>query len=99
MIDPNGDRSLPPPSQPDPDQYVHVVEIRKYCIVVRGVEEHQTGAVNSHEIITMGTAAVDYLKESMHGNGSQQAQRIMISRTVNLEAKKRAAKKLCGIEE
>ena len=50
------------------------------------------------ENITLGTAAVGYLTESMHGAGSPQAQRIMISRTVNLEEKKRAAKKLCGIE-
>lgn len=51
------------------------------------------------ENLTLGTAAVGYLTESMHGAGSPQAQRIMISRTVNLEVKKRAAKKLCGIEE
>jgi len=35
----------------------------------------------------------------MHGAGSPQAQQIMISRLVNIEEKKRAAKKLCGIEE
>jgi 4-hydroxybutyryl-CoA dehydratase/vinylacetyl-CoA-Delta-isomerase len=51
------------------------------------------------ENMTLGTAAVGYLKESMHGAGSPQAQRIMISRRVNIEEKKRAAKKLCGIEE
>ena len=54
--------------------------------------------MNSHEIITMGTATVDYLKESMHGNGSPQAQRIIISRTMNLEEKERGARMLCGIE-
>jgi 4-hydroxybutyryl-CoA dehydratase/vinylacetyl-CoA-Delta-isomerase len=51
------------------------------------------------ENLTLGTAAVGYLTESMHGAGSPQAQRIMISRNVNLEEKKRAAKKLCGIED
>jgi 4-hydroxybutyryl-CoA dehydratase/vinylacetyl-CoA-Delta-isomerase len=51
------------------------------------------------ENMTLGTAAVGYLTESMHGAGSPQAQRIMISRLVNMEEKKRAAKKLCGIEE
>jgi 4-hydroxybutyryl-CoA dehydratase/vinylacetyl-CoA-Delta-isomerase len=35
----------------------------------------------------------------MHGAGSPQAQRIMISRNVNMEEKKRAAKKLCGIDD
>jgi 4-hydroxybutyryl-CoA dehydratase/vinylacetyl-CoA-Delta-isomerase len=51
------------------------------------------------ENLTLGTAAVGYLTESMHGAGSPQAQRIMISRNVNMEEKKRAAKKLCGIDD
>ena len=51
------------------------------------------------ENITLGAAAVGYLTESMHGAGSPQAQRIMISRQVNLAQKQRAAKKLCGIKE
>lgn len=49
------------------------------------------------ENITMGTAAVGYLAESMHGAGSPQAQRIMISRLVNMEAKKDRARKLSGV--
>jgi 4-hydroxybutyryl-CoA dehydratase/vinylacetyl-CoA-Delta-isomerase len=51
------------------------------------------------ENMTLGTAAVGYLTESMHGAGSPQAQRIMISRLVNMAEKQRAAKKLCGIDE
>ena len=51
------------------------------------------------ENLTLGTAAVGYLTESIHGAGSPQAQRIMISRNVNVDEKKRAAKKLCGIED
>jgi 4-hydroxybutyryl-CoA dehydratase/vinylacetyl-CoA-Delta-isomerase len=47
----------------------------------------------------MGTAAVGYLTESMHGAGSPQAQRIMIARQVNLKQKQKVAKQLCGIEE
>lgn len=58
MTDPKGDRSLPPHRQPDPDQYVHVVEERKQGIVVRGAKAHQTGAVNSHEVIVMPTIAM-----------------------------------------
>ncbi|MBW1798653.1 MAG: 4-hydroxyphenylacetate 3-hydroxylase family protein [Deltaproteobacteria bacterium] len=58
MTDPKGDRSLPPHRQPDPDQYVHVVEERKEGIVVRGAKAHQTGAVNSHEVIVMPTIAM-----------------------------------------
>jgi 4-hydroxybutyryl-CoA dehydratase/vinylacetyl-CoA-Delta-isomerase len=51
------------------------------------------------ENLTLGTAAVGYLTESMHGAGSPQAQRIMISRQVNLAEKQKWAKKLCGIDE
>lgn len=58
MTDPKGDRSLPPHKQPDPDQYVHVVEEKENGIVVRGAKAHQTGAVNSHEIIVMPTIAM-----------------------------------------
>jgi 4-hydroxybutyryl-CoA dehydratase / vinylacetyl-CoA-Delta-isomerase len=49
------------------------------------------------ENLTLGTAAVGYLTESMHGAGSPQAQRIMISRLVDLKEKQRKAKRLCGI--
>jgi 4-hydroxybutyryl-CoA dehydratase/vinylacetyl-CoA-Delta-isomerase len=51
------------------------------------------------ENITMGCGAVAYLTESMHGAGSPQAQRIMISRLVDLEHRKDLAEKLCGIQE
>jgi 4-hydroxybutyryl-CoA dehydratase/vinylacetyl-CoA-Delta-isomerase len=51
------------------------------------------------ENMTLGAAAVSYLTESMHGAGSPQAQRIMISRLVDMEEKKQAARRLCGIEE
>ena len=50
------------------------------------------------ENITLGTAAVGYRTESMHGAGSPQAQRIMISRQGNLEQKKALAKALAGIK-
>ncbi len=58
MTDPKGDRSLAPSKQPDPDAYLHVVEERSDGIVVRGAKAHQTGAVNSHEIIVMPTSAM-----------------------------------------
>jgi 4-hydroxybutyryl-CoA dehydratase/vinylacetyl-CoA-Delta-isomerase len=51
------------------------------------------------ENITLGTAAVGYLTESMHGAGSPQAQRIMIARQVNLKEKQKAAKSLCAIND
>ena len=50
------------------------------------------------ENMTMGTAAVGYLSESMHGAGSPQAQRIMISRQGNLAMKKQLAKAIARID-
>jgi len=58
MTDPKGDRSLRPAQQPDPDQYLHVVKETKDGVVVRGCKVHQTGAVNSHEIVAMPTRAM-----------------------------------------
>jgi len=49
------------------------------------------------ENLTLGSAAVGYLTESMHGAGSPQAQRIMISHLVDLKGKQRRSKMLCGI--
>ena len=51
------------------------------------------------ENLTLGTAAVGYLTESMHGAGSPQAQRIMIGRKINMAQKKKAAMALCGISD
>ncbi len=59
MTDPKGDRSKSPADQPDPDQYVRVVERRDDGIVIRGAKIHMTGAVNSHEILVMPTTAMD----------------------------------------
>jgi Aromatic ring hydroxylase len=50
------------------------------------------------ETMTMGSISVGYLTESMHGAGSPQAQRIVISRLANLEAKKALARRICGID-
>ena len=59
MTDPKGDRSKSPADQPDPDQYVHVVDRREDGIVIRGAKLHMTGSVNSHEILVMPTTAMD----------------------------------------
>jgi 4-hydroxybutyryl-CoA dehydratase/vinylacetyl-CoA-Delta-isomerase len=58
MTDAKGDRSLAPHAQTDADSYLHIVERRTDGIVVRGAKAHQTGAVNSHEIIVMPTIAM-----------------------------------------
>lgn len=51
------------------------------------------------ENLCLGTAAVGYRTESMHGAGSPQAQRIMISRQGNLAMKKELAKTLAHVTE
>lgn len=53
MTDPKGDRSKKPSEQHDPDLYVRVVEERTDGIIVRGAKMHQTGAINSHQILVM----------------------------------------------
>lgn len=58
MTDPKGDRSLPPHAQADPDLYLRVVERRADGVVVRGAKAHQTGAINSHEIVVMPTVSM-----------------------------------------
>ncbi len=55
MTDPKGDRCLAPHKQTDPDLFCTWWRRRKDGIVVRGAKAHQTGAVNSHEIIVMPT--------------------------------------------
>lgn len=58
MTDPKGDRGLAPHAQEDPDLYLRVVERREDGIVVRGAKAHQTGAINSQEMIVMPTVSM-----------------------------------------
>ncbi|HEY6881267.1 MAG TPA: 4-hydroxyphenylacetate 3-hydroxylase N-terminal domain-containing protein [Polyangiales bacterium] len=53
MTDPKGDRSKRPSEQADPDQFVHVVEQRPDGVVIRGAKLHNTGGINSHEILVL----------------------------------------------
>ena len=61
--------------------------------------ENRMRIVRLVENMTLGSAAVGYLTESMHGAGSPQAQRIMISRLVDIKNKQERAKRLAGITE
>ena len=74
----------------------HYVE--KY---LRGVDsvptEDRMRVLRLIENMTLGTAAVGDRTESLHGAGSPQAQRIMIARQGNLEAKKELAKNIARI--
>ncbi len=58
MTDPKGDRGKRPKDQADPDLYLRVVERKSDGVVVRGAKLHQTGMLNSHEIIVMPTIAM-----------------------------------------
>ncbi len=58
MTDPKGDRGLSPSKQDDPDMYVRIVEKNDEGIVIRGAKAHQTGVVNSHEVLIMPTVAL-----------------------------------------
>lgn len=72
--------------------------VEKYlCGIASVPTEHRMRILRLIENITLGTAAVGYRTESMHGAGSPQAQRIMIARQGNIEQKKELAKAIAGI--
>jgi len=74
--------------------------IDKYLRAVDSVPtENRMKIMRLIENLTLGTAAVGYRTESMHGAGSPQAQRIMISRQGNLGQKKKLAKAIAGITD
>jgi len=58
MTDPKGNRKLSPSQQSDPDLFVRVVAENKDGITIRGAKVHQTGAINSHEILVMPTRSL-----------------------------------------
>jgi 4-hydroxybutyryl-CoA dehydratase/vinylacetyl-CoA-Delta-isomerase len=59
--------------------------------------EHRVRALRLIENLTLGRNAVGYLTESLHGAGSPQAQRVVIQRQVDLEARRALARRLAGI--
>ena len=74
--------------------------LEKYLKGRAGVSaEERARMLRLIENMTMGRNAVGYLTESMHGAGSPQAQRIQIARGMDLEAKKRLARALAGVDE
>ena len=74
--------------------------VEKYLQGATGTStENRMRILRLIENITLGTAAVGYRTESMHGAGSPQAQRIMISRQGNLAAKKELAKVIAKVDE
>ncbi|WP_125153256.1 4-hydroxyphenylacetate 3-hydroxylase family protein [Clostridium rectalis] len=74
--------------------------VDKYLKGVASVStENRMRILRLIENITLGTAAVGYRTESMHGAGSPQAQRIMIARQGNIAQKKALAKAIARVEE
>jgi 4-hydroxybutyryl-CoA dehydratase/vinylacetyl-CoA-Delta-isomerase len=53
MTDPKGHRARRPSEQEDPDQFVRVVQRREDGVVIRGAKLHNTGGINSHEILVL----------------------------------------------
>lgn len=73
--------------------------LQKYLAGREGVPtEHRVRALRLIENMTLGRNAVGYLTESLHGAGSPQAQRIVMRREADLEAKKGLARRLAGID-
>lgn len=86
------------PSEKDLNHPAAGKYVDKYLRAISTIPtEHRMRILRLIENITLGAAAVGYRTESMHGAGSPQAQRIMISRQGNLEQKKALAKKIAGI--
>ena len=74
--------------------------IEKYLVGIDGVSvENRLRVMRLIENLALGTAAVGYRTESMHGAGSPQAQRIVIGRQANFAHKKDLAKNIAGIQE
>ena len=74
--------------------------VEKYMKGAKGVSvENRLRVLRLIENLCLGTAAVGYRTESLHGAGSPQAQRIMISRQGNIPMKKELAKKIAKIKD
>ncbi len=58
MTDPKGDRGRRPREQADPDLFLRVKERRSGGVVISGAKLHQTGMLNSHEILVMPTMSL-----------------------------------------
>jgi 4-hydroxybutyryl-CoA dehydratase/vinylacetyl-CoA-Delta-isomerase len=79
-----------PETGPYLEKYLHGAEsysTEERCRMLRLVEN-----------LTLGPGAAAYLTESLHGAGSPQAQRIMLSRLVDLKDRVKLAQRLAGIE-
>ncbi|MHA1659961.1 MAG: 4-hydroxyphenylacetate 3-hydroxylase family protein [Promethearchaeota archaeon] len=73
--------------------------VKKYLSTCNGVSvENRYKVLRFIENLSLGVAAVSYKTESMHGAGSPQAQRIMITRQADLEKKIKLIKNILDIK-
>lgn len=73
--------------------------VKKYMCGKAGVtSDRRMRLLRLIENITLGTGAVSYLTESIHGAGSPQAQKIMITRLADLDGAKSCSLSLCGLQ-
>ena len=74
--------------------------LRKYLTVCDGLSlEERIKVLRYIENLTMGLTGVSFKGESLHGAGSPQAQKIMITRRAGLEKKKGFVKKILDLDE
>jgi 4-hydroxybutyryl-CoA dehydratase/vinylacetyl-CoA-Delta-isomerase len=86
------------PSEKDLDNPEVGPLVEKYLRGVPGVPTiDRMRILRLVESLTLGTGAVSYRTESLHGAGSPEAQMIVINRLSDLEKKKTFAKRLAGI--
>jgi 4-hydroxybutyryl-CoA dehydratase/vinylacetyl-CoA-Delta-isomerase len=86
------------PSEQDLKHPVAGEYMRKYFQATVSVENRMR-ILRLIENMTLGTTAVGYRTESMHGAGSPQAQRVVIARQGNVEGKKALAKAIAHIKD
>ncbi len=87
------------PSQADFDSEEIGPLLKKYLTTCDGVPvKSRYKLLRFIENLTMGVASLSYKTESLHGAGSPQAQRIMISRQGNLEEKINLVKEILDIK-
>jgi len=87
------------PSQADFDSEEIGPLLKKYLTTCDGVSvKSRYKLLRFIENLSMGVASLSYKTESLHGAGSPQAQRIMISRQGNLEEKINLVKEILDIK-
>jgi 4-hydroxybutyryl-CoA dehydratase/vinylacetyl-CoA-Delta-isomerase len=86
------------PSAEDFDHPEYGQLLRTYIAGAQGTEEERRRALRLVETMTIGSTAVAFRTESMHGAGSPQAQRMRIEQQGEFEAKMLDARRIAGIK-